>query len=154
MNKNAPKKSPASDLPILSTDDLAARPIGAGAESYPGVRKFPHVLSFAEPRALAGRRFGVGAIARGGAGNRVIPGSGGAVEKTEGPWAYAYGKASVIDCAGGTGAEIAANRRDGVEWDVAVGDLVEIDGVVYRIDLPKFASAPELVAVARRPEAA
>lgn len=155
--KTAPKSSPAASCPIATTAEmakLAPLALEGGERRYADAVRYPHVLAFTAPRALAGRRFGVGAVPVGQAGNRAIPGSGGAVERTEGPWAYVFGLASVIDNAGGTGAEIARNRAAGVELHAEVGDLLEIEGVVYRIDLPKFATSPELVAIARSPEAA
>lgn len=94
----------------------------------PDGRRSTHVLS------LKGtyHRFAVGRIAEGSEGRQVTDGP-----MVPGPWAYAYGLASVIDCHGGTGAEIERNQAEQREHEVTEGSRVRIDGVIYRVSVER-----------------
>lgn len=75
-------------------------------------------------------RHKVGWVARGESGRKVCHGP-----MVPGPWAYAYGLCTVIDNSGGTGAESARLREAGMEFDVDVGTLLEIDDTVYAVGI-------------------
>jgi hypothetical protein len=85
--------------------------------------------------AIAGKRgiekfFGVGAVPRGSAGRQVHKGP-----LVDGPWAYAYGMPVCIV------ADPAARARDKQERDdalrVEAGDEIEIDRVIYRVEIER-----------------
>lgn len=99
-----------------------------------------HVLQIAGARC---RRWGVGAVPRGSEGRQVDGGP-----MVPGPWAYVYALSTVIDNYGGTAAESERKLAAGTEHRVAAGDLVEIDGVIYRIEIPQsrfYTVDPKLV---------
>jgi hypothetical protein len=57
-----------------------------------------------------------------------------------GPYLYASGLASVIDCHGGTGKESADRVAQGREFEIEEGQLVEVDGVTYRAKIQRRGS--------------
>jgi hypothetical protein len=54
-----------------------------------------------------------------------------------GPWAYGFPLSHVLDNHGGTGAEQARLRADGLLLEVEGGELFEIDGTLYRCIVTK-----------------
>jgi len=75
-----------------------------------------------------GAGFGVGRVKRHEMGRRE---HGGAL--IPGPYNYAYGIASVIDCYGGTAAEMKRLHAEGLLLRVNIGDRIHINGVVCEI---------------------
>jgi len=74
------------------------------------------------------KRFAVGVVVKGAEGRRDFGGP-----MVPGPWAYAFGLCTVIDNHGGTGAEAERNRAANTEHTINDGDLLELDGNVYKI---------------------
>ena len=83
------------------------------------------------------KRFGVGFVPEGDEGRKFMHGP-----MVPGPWAYAFGLCSVIDNHGGTGAERARNLKAKTEFDVAEGDKVEIDGVLFTVAIRRNGGEP------------
>ena len=52
-----------------------------------------------------------------------------------GPWAYGFPLSHVIDNHGGTGAEQARLRAQGLLFEVEGGELIEIDGTTYTVSI-------------------
>lgn len=105
----------------------ATREAGPFDPSWP---KFDTVLQ------IAGTYFrhGVGAVLEGHSGRKVDQGP-----RVPGPWAYAFPLCTSISSSPemGTGADIKRNKAAGVEFTVDEGDLVEVEGVVYRVKLDR-----------------
>jgi hypothetical protein len=103
-------------LPVTRRDDRSVRT--------------DHVIRVAGARATSGGRYRVGGVPRGSSGRRVDGGP-----LVEGPWAYVYELAGVIDNHGGTGAESARMRAEGTEHDLVPGDVIRFDDREYKIAL-------------------
>lgn len=73
-------------------------------------------------------RFGVVATLEGGASRRVTEGP-----LVPGPHAATFGLCSVIDNHGGTGRDIDEAKTAGLWVEVAEGDVLDIEGTLYRI---------------------
>jgi hypothetical protein len=73
--------------------------------------------------------FGVGEVEPGKSGRREMNG-----EIVNGPWAYVYGKASIIDNNGGTKREVEEQRNRECVVDAKLGDILEINGREYIIE--------------------
>lgn len=56
----------------------------------------------------------------------------------QGPRVYAYGHAGVIDNRGGSAREIQEARQAGLLLEASPGDLLEVDGRLWRIDWYRF----------------
>ncbi|MHC4789770.1 MAG: hypothetical protein ACYS8K_11320 [Planctomycetota bacterium] len=85
-----------------------------------------HVLVLWLKRRGYHKRFGVCAVPRGMSERRALGGP-----MVDGPWAHTFGLCIPTDRG-----PAATTARDGSPWpehDIADGDLLEIDGVVYRV---------------------
>lgn len=51
-----------------------------------------------------------------------------------GPWAYAYGHASVLCDSGGTKSELERAEADKLLYHADLGDILELDGVLFKIE--------------------
>jgi len=74
-------------------------------------------------------RFHIGAVPAGQSDRQAANGP-----LVDGPWAYAYGAAVVLNNQGGSGAESERKLAEGTEHLVALGDHVIIDGIEYKIE--------------------
>lgn len=79
--------------------------------------------------AVNGKRFGVGGWTAEGKGRLIFKGP-----LVPGPQAYLFGKCSVIDNHGGTGAIEARLREAGLRFDVNIGDTLVIEGSRFLVE--------------------
>lgn len=75
-----------------------------------------------------GFRHRVGHIAEGCSGRKETGGP-----LVPGPWAYTFELCSVIDNHGGSAAETTEARAAGTVLDISDGDLISVEGHVYRV---------------------
>jgi hypothetical protein len=75
---------------------------------------------------------GIGYVAAGATGRKEFGGP-----MVEGPWAYGFGLCHVIDNRGGTGAEMDRLRADGLLFEVAGGELIEVAGTLYEVAIKR-----------------
>lgn len=73
-------------------------------------------------------RLGIGFVGRHEVGRQIYQGP-----LVPGPWAYTFPMAVFIDNHGGSAAERRKNIEAGLEYDVEIGDMFEIDDVVYQL---------------------
>ena len=112
-------------MPSFNGLDYEVIHCAADVNYCPG-RAITHVtLEGQRSLALKGtyHRFGVGAIPRGFAGRKETGGT-----EIAGPWAFAFGLATVID----NRPDLRAAER-ATDLEVANGDLIMVDAVIYRV---------------------
>ena len=112
MSNSTKAQNPVTRIPFFPARD--------------GEIKTYHTLQLKNTR----HRFGIGCVQRGEEARREFQGP-----MVPGPWAYTYGLCTVIDNYGGTGRESAEKLAEGTEHIVEDGNLLEIDDVVYEVNV-------------------
>lgn len=106
---------------------------GRFGDAYVGHHESPHVLAINTGRRGRRERHKVGYVDATGTCRRVFEGP-----ILPGPYAFAFGLATVIDNHGGTGAEADRNRAAGTEYDVEPGDRLVLGTNVFRVDVDRY----------------
>lgn len=105
---------------------------GRFGDAYVGHFESPHVLAVNTGRAYR-ERHKVGYVDETGTCRRVFEGP-----ILPGPYAFAFGLATVIDNHGGTAAEADRNRAAGTEYDVEHGDRLVLGTNVFRVEVNRY----------------